>query len=512
MKHLQKIFICFFSLFVSKTNTVIKQRDCDVFLKTSIMAKYSILLFFSFVFNRSFSQAMFENTFGNAIDVERGHCAKQTYDKGYIVLGTNTGDETGSGYTVLIKTDSLGNQIWSKGLFDFGLFQSWASSLKITADSGFVITGGSINFGGDIGTQDVFLLKTDKNGNQQWVETYDSIDSYPSAAGFDEHGNDVILTNDGGYLIAGQAGSKELILLKTDSFGNKQWVSKDTVQSQASGTSLIQAENNNYVVIGSTTPNAWNTPKIYLAKYNFLGNKTWGQTYSWSGGNYSLGYSVKVNPDGEYILLGLGRYNSSTYGEMLMIKTDTAGNFMWENSFLKNTYTSGYAIENTNDNGYILTGYSFDTIIGYRVYLVKTDSVGVQVWDTVCSGDMGFSVEQTLDNGYVIAGTKMNDVYLLKIGAPLILSSATNFLNSENVVSIYPNPSSGVIKMLLKTQNKIQFDIEIVDLYGRKINSRKNLDSNSEIFLERNLFSEGVNLIKIKANGKLIFVRKVVVN
>lgn len=475
------------------------------------MKKYLPFLLYFASIQISFSQITFEKTFGNPIDVERGFSAKQTYDGGYVVLGTNYGDETGSGSVMLIKTDSLGNQVWSKGWTDFSLWQSFAKSLKITSDSGFIITGGSYTIAGGIGAQDVFLLKTDKNGNEQWVVTYDSISSYPAFGTFHEYGNDLLRTNDGGYLVTGGAANKELILLKTDSIGNKQWVVKDTGQSQATGNSLMEAENNTYLVIGSTTANFWNTPKMYLTKYDSNGNKIWGQTYGWSQGNYALGYSVKVNPDGEYVLLGLGRYNASQYGEMLLIKTDTAGNTLWENSFLKNNYSAGYALDITNDSGYILTGYSFDAINGYSVYLVKTDSSGTQLWDSTYSGDMGFSVQQTFDNGYIIASTKFSDVYLLKTTSNGIVLSSNEFSKHENTVSIYPNPAFGSINMLLKTQKKIQFDIEIADLYGRKIASKNNLDSNTEIILERELFKSGINFVSIRDDSQILYVKKVVV-
>lgn len=466
-----------------------------------------------FTFQVSYSQISFEKNFGDTIDEEIGFCAKQTYDKGYIAVGTNFGDGAGFESTMLIKTDSLGNELWSMGgwFMSFDLYQSNANSLKITTDSGFIITGASYNIGGSLGATDIFLLKTDIEGNQQWVATYDSIESNPSFSVFSERGNDVIQTTDGGYLVAGQAGNKELVLLKTDAVGNKQWVVKDTGLSQAAGYALIEAENNTYLVIGSTTSIFWNTPKMYLTKFDANGNKIFGQTYGWSGGNYALGYSVKVNANGEYVLLGLGRYNGSQYGEMLLIKTDTAGNLLWENSFLKNQYTAGYALDNTNDSGYILTGYSFDPINGYSVYLVKTDSLGTQLWDTTYSGDGGYSVQQTFDNGYIIVGSKWGDIYLLKTSENGILSSSTELAKLENVVSVYPNPTSGAVKIRLKTAIKTHLDIEIIDLYGRRINSKHYLNPNSEIILERELFTIGVNFIKISTNGQLLLTQKVVI-
>jgi hypothetical protein len=475
------------------------------------MKKYLAFLFYFLSIQISFAQVSFEKTFGDTSDIERSFCVKQTYDSGFIVLGTNYQDDSGPAFTLmLIKTDSLGNEQWRKTWADFSLWQAQGASLKITPDSGFIITGGTYPASGSPGFLDVFLLKIDKNGAQQWVQTYDSITSNPSFGFYSESGKDVLLTNDGGYLVTGHA-VYEAFLLKTDSVGNIQWLAKDTGQYRAVGNSLIEVENNNYLVIGYTTPNLSTTWKMYLTKFDSAGNKIWGQTYSWNQGNYSLGFSVRLNSNGEYVLLGEGRYNGSQYGEMLLIKTDTAGNPIWENSFVKYNYSSGWALDVTNDDGYILTGEAFDVITGYQVYLVKTDSSGTKLWDATYSGDWGYAVQQTFDNGYVVAGVKQGDIYLLKTNSNGILVSTTELISPEISLNIYPNPASGQVSIELKTQIDFQYSINVYDGIGRKINSLKNFNSNKYYLLDKIEFVTGVNYMEFVSDAKKICVRKIII-
>ena len=85
----------------------------------------------------------------------------------------------------------------------------------------------------------------------------------------------------------------------------------------------------------------------------------------------------------------------------------------------------GYSVCQTYDGGYIVTGCT--AILApnaWDVYLIKTDSLGMVVWDTIFGTpgwDEGWSVRQTPDSGYVVAGmttppsNKKSEVYLVKV-------------------------------------------------------------------------------------------------
>jgi len=143
------------------------------------------------------------------------HCnnLQKTIDQGYIMTGAINSPSGTQSNVSLIKIDDAGNLQWSKS---FGsLLSDEGQTVKQTTDHGYIIAGETRSFGA--GDYDVYLLKTDSNGNLQWSMTYGNI--------YLNHAYDVEQTEDGGYIVVAQnfTATTNMLLLKTDSTGNLQW-------------------------------------------------------------------------------------------------------------------------------------------------------------------------------------------------------------------------------------------------------------------------------------------------
>jgi len=361
----------------------------------------------------------FVKTFGGTDD-DSGESVQQTADGGFIIAGQTQSSGSGNYDVYLLKTDSSGNETWAK---TFGGTE-WdeANSVQQTTDGGFIIVGYTLSFGA--GGGDVYLIKTDSSGNETWAKTF-------GGTGYD-YGSSVQQTTDGGFIITGYTESygfeeKDVYLIKTDSNGNETWARIFRCTDFGGtkyhyGESVQQTTDGGFIIAGSryTWSNDTGSDKdIYLLKTDSNGNEIWAKTFG--GTEWNEGYSVQQTTDGGFIIAGRTSYRGNY--EVNLIKTDSSGNEIWSKTFGSTGYDSGSSVQRTTDGGYIIAGYTNSYDRKSDVYLIKTDSSGNETWSKTfggTDGDSGSSVQQTTDGGYIIAGfTKSfgagnGDVYLLK--------------------------------------------------------------------------------------------------
>jgi len=351
-------------------------------------------------------------TYGGSVD-DYGYCVVQASDGGYAVGGfTSSYSVTCDFY--LFKTDTLGNQQWSRNYGDYGPDVSY--SVVQTSDGGYALAGQTYV----AQSSAAWLIKTDASGNIRWNKTYGGNDNdYPCAYS-------VIQTSDGGYALAGQISggastswSIEAWLVKTDASGNVQWNKTYGGTGNEYAYSIIKTSDGGYALAGyvySYSPSY--SSDFYLAKTDASGNLQWNKTYGGSG--YDYAYSVVQASDGGFALAGYTQSSSSGY-DFLVVKTDAAGNIQWNSTSGVGGDDYARSVVKTNDGGYALGGYTYSQG-SYKIWLVKIDVTGKAQWNKTLGGpssDYAYSMVQTNDGGFVLAGNTYSygvsgDGYLVK--------------------------------------------------------------------------------------------------
>lgn len=244
----------------------------------------------------------------------RSYCVQETSDEGYLLAATQ------GTYSplVLFKTNAQGDSLWLRTYekpgnnINIGLF------IEETADSGFIVTGGT-----GIGSEEyeataLWLIKTNSEGDTLWTKEFGG-DNHGDVDG----GQCVRQTGDGGYIITGFRRSGGFWLLKTDENGDTLWT---RTYGGESGNSALETSDGNYVVVGrGPAENPW-----------------------------------------------LSFYDD---GDVLLVKVDAYGNTIWQRHHGGDDVDAGYCVAQTSDGGYIITGWS-GSFIPVGLYLLKTDSLG----------------------------------------------------------------------------------------------------------------------------------------
>ncbi len=91
----------------------------------------------------------------------------------------------------------------------------------------------------------IWLIKTDADGNVQWIKSYHGSD-----------GHAVIQTPDGGFLIAGGL-HKDGLLIKTDGIGNLQWTKTFGEDRNDIFKRMLMNSQGNIIVLGSKGSDMW---------------------------------------------------------------------------------------------------------------------------------------------------------------------------------------------------------------------------------------------------------------
>ena len=177
-----------------------------------------------------------------------GFSIVQGVDNGYFLTGQVHSEKTGSdGF--LIKTDSKGKLLWMKSFG--GSKTDYFRSVDITS-TGIILTGTTSSFG--LGAFDIWMLKTNKSGVEQWNTTFGGV-SYDE--GFDIHS----LSDEGfvitGYTYSSEKDKSDVIVIKSDCFGNEEWIKTFGEKTIDKGMSIQETKDEDLIVAGSVNGDGW---------------------------------------------------------------------------------------------------------------------------------------------------------------------------------------------------------------------------------------------------------------
>jgi len=359
---------------------------------------------------------MWNRTFGGSKE-DWARAVQQTSDGGYIIAGQTNSYGAGEWDFWVMKTDAQGNKLWVKTFGNERNEIAW--SVQQTSDGGYIIAG--YTYVNDMNS-DIWVMKTDANGIEQWNKI------------FGGNGNDrayaVQQTSDGGYVIAGWtssygAGSADAWLIKTDADGNMLWDKTFGGTAWEDAYSVHQTSDGGYIVAGFTYSFSAGSSDAWLIKTDADGNMLWDKTFGGIG--LDVAYALQLTSDGGYILTG----DTNSYGagssDFWLIKTDADGNMLWDKTFGGAKDDEAYAVQQTSDGGYILTGFTYSHGAGSSdFWLIKTDADGNMLWTKTFGSeglDWAWAVQQTSDGGYILAGYTTSygagsfDVWLIKTDA-----------------------------------------------------------------------------------------------
>jgi hypothetical protein len=386
---------------------------------------------------------LWTRTFGGTSN-DGGISVQQTKDSGFIISGRTNSFGAGNEDVYLIKTNSLGDTMWTKTYG--GTYDDYGFLVQQTQDSGFIIAGGTSSLGA--GEMDVYLIKTNSSGDTLWTKTFGGTSL--------DYGYSVQQTEDGGFIITGITNSFgadkfDVYLIRANSLGDTLWTKTYGGSGSDCGYAVQQTKDDGFIITGPTSSFAVGSYAVYLIKTNSSGDTLWTKTFSRA--NYDGSVSIQQTQDSGLIIAGYTG-GDSEHWDVYFIRTNSSGDTLWTRTYGGTKEDEGYSTQQTSDGGFIIAGRTFSFGMGTpdssNVYLIRTNSSGDTLWTKTFGGvgtDYGYSVQQTSDGGFIIVGYTTSfgagngDVYLIRLGKETgIEEQQLPVVSGQLSVKAFPDP------------------------------------------------------------------------
>jgi hypothetical protein len=354
----------------------------------------------------------------------------QNNNNEFIFVGWTSSYGSGNQDVWLIKTDYEGNMIWNKTYG--GKKREMGFSVIQTCDDGYAIIGYTESFGN--GLWDMWLIKIDSNGTEKWNVTIGGYD-YDWGASIQElDDRSFIIT---GYTSTYGEANCNVWLVKTNPHGEKIWDKTYGGNLCESGFSLIIIKDG-FIMAGYTESFGSGRYDGWIIKTDFEGNQIWNKTI---GGKYDdIIRSIEQIDKNGFILAGWTNSYNLENQDILITKIDNSGNVLWNKTFGYNYDDGAYSLCKTKDNGIVIVGYSGVSNINQDIIMIKMDTNGTKLWERTFGGrliDGGFSVISVNDGGFLIAGYTKS--YSFGKEDAWIIKTDANGKNIKNNLNYFTN-------------------------------------------------------------------------
>ena len=415
-KKIYLLLICIFIInlffFLQENNTIPFKQDNQDYINTisTLSANVQIVDEWSRIWGGSYFDC------GCAV-------ALDSLDNIYLAGYTNNFG-AGNADMCMVKYNGSGvqqwNRTWGGGSSDRG------RAIALDSSDNIYLAGKSESFG--VGSTEMCLVKYDGSGVQQWNRTW--------GGGSSDCGDSIALDSADNIYLTGWtesfgAGDYDIYLVKYDGSGVQQWNRTWGGGSSDLGRAIALDSSDNIYLAGQTESFGAGDYDMCLVKYDGSGVQQWNRT--WGGSRQDYGFAIAPDSSDNIYLAGhIYSFGAGEY-DMCLVKYDGSGVQQWNRTWggSRQEFVSAIALD-SSDNIY-LTGQTESFGAGdYDMCLVKYDSSGVQQWNHIWGGselDHGSAIALDSSENIYIAGYTYSfgasgaDMYLVKLMEVLIKPS-----------------------------------------------------------------------------------------
>ncbi len=471
------------------------------------------ILIFALIFaviNLHSQGVKFNFAYGNN-GLDEGVNVVQGADNEYYIIGSTSSSETGNTDILVLKIDSLGEEIWAK---HYGTLQTdKGEDIVLTSDNNLLIMGYTNGIGN--GGYDIYLAKISLEGEVIWTTTYGGSDW--------DFGYDLHSINGDQFLILGEtysegAGNNDAYLLKINSEGAILWENTYGTEGQELGRNLDLSDNADILFIGDQKTVGTDYFHPWMVRLNQGG--TILSEFEAVNDEQSDVFGQDIIFVGEDIIATSIEPDNLTNPHSNYWRQNNAYDYIWERTGDDAILSS---LLRKNETAFVILGIS-NTENAYWYYLKQDSGWPAEDNDGPTEFDSDFHVDKltgainTSDGGFIAVGsTEINDfgqssVLVIKFDSLLIapqeielvdLVLGVNSNSPKESIHLFPNPARDVL-YLSYTGSTSLLRYNIINIIGDVMGSGEIQASGISI----QDISDGVYFIELYSDGKLMDVQK----
>jgi hypothetical protein len=302
---------------------------------------------------------------------------------------------------------NLGYSQYFNNRYDFSLQLDNGTTILETFD-GYIVAGTAED---SLGDNAIGIIKLDYFGNEIWKKIHPPPVNHGFYTGYQ---GSFSVVDGGGFIMTGgivdTMGNYNVYLYRFDDHGDSLWFKQHDLNGRDLGIQCIQ-DGPSFVVVGSRSTSNYN---LLILKTDTLGNYIWHNTFG--GAITEIGYSVISSFDGGYML---GGYSNSWTNDIedyntYVVKVDSLGSFEWEKNYGDSVSDCPAFIKSTTDGNYVIA-----TCIGTQVLagevqtksrVIKIDPIGDIIWDSQLGDPRSvselYNIHELPDGSFITGGTR----------------------------------------------------------------------------------------------------------
>lgn len=398
-----------------------------------------------------------------------------------------------------------------------------------------------------------FIAKYDYQGFVKWVESISSTEYIRI--------NDLEIGNNNKLYLTGyfkgiasvdsntiSSNVEDFYFAEYDTSGNAALVVQNNSQSNTGGTAIMPDGVGNIILAGNfydtlfisgdTLPLNSSIFQTFIAKYDSSGNYLWSQKIV--GHIYGTKVEdIKVDADDNIYLTG--QFSVTVYfnndslngntSDFYLAKLSKNGQLIWirggggvssddcyaiDIDSKSNIYLAGQLTGNAQVGGISLNG------VGTEVFVAKCDSAGNFVWanqasTTIISRAFGIGTDlvdnvyltgffrETMQLGPLSLTTGLPDIFIAKIDFNTSIDKIV--LKEEFELTIFPNPSTGLISLMIAKNNfrEMVYSVCFNNIYGQLV--KKLIINENNPTIDISSFSSGLYFLVVDINSQKLSVK-----